>query len=562
QKPVLKNVEKGTGQREVRPVLNNTMRINHQNFLNSKRNFTPTEVLTKSGIVPINTARQSSSRSAAPVSAARPINTTTPKPLVNVTKPKQNALLKSHSLSRRPFYHQTTLKNRILNNKINSAKHARFRDLKLRYKIMSPNVVDHTFGDLQDALKDQGYFNNGCSMHMTGNISYLTNFKEHDEWYVAFGGGAKGGKITGKGTIKTGIQREYGMARTTQQNKVAKRRNKTLIEAARTMLADSKLPTTFWTEAFNTACYVQNRVLVVKPHFKTPYELFRGTNSNDFTGKGARFGAGQSSLETGPSQDYILMPLWKDSSLFDSSSQDLDDEAIHKDGVTVWKGGMDTGGSPRCQETIGGTPAQTRSKRVLEQPNKQPLSEGHTSGSREGRMEHTFELTDIVPPIPHDSPLIGGYTPGRDEGRLKLLELMNTCTTLSNKVTTLETELSSTKALYHKAFITLTKRVKKLETQLKQKRSRAVIHSSDEEEPKSSKKQKLDEQTEEKIKAQADTDQEVEEMKLYVKIVPDEDITIDAIPLATKPPVIVEYKIVKEGKISTYHIIRPDGSTK
>ncbi|GJV71455.1 ribonuclease H-like domain-containing protein [Tanacetum coccineum] len=50
----------------------------------------------------------------------------------------------------------------------------------------------------------------------------------------------------------------------------------TLIEAARTMLADSKLPTTFWAEAVNTACYVQNRVLVVKPHNKTPYELFRG----------------------------------------------------------------------------------------------------------------------------------------------------------------------------------------------------------------------------------------------------------------------------------------------
>ncbi|GJY18380.1 ribonuclease H-like domain-containing protein [Tanacetum coccineum] len=42
------------------------------------------------------------------------------------------------------------------------------------------------------------------------------------------------------------------------------------------MLADSKLPTTFWAEAVNTACYVQNRVLVIKPHNKTPYELFLG----------------------------------------------------------------------------------------------------------------------------------------------------------------------------------------------------------------------------------------------------------------------------------------------
>ncbi|GJU03758.1 putative ribonuclease H-like domain-containing protein [Tanacetum coccineum] len=72
-----------------------------------------------------------------------------------------------------------------------------------------------------------------------------------------------------------GIKREYSVARTPQQNGVAERRNRTLIEAARTMLADSKLPTTFWAEAVSTACYVQNRVLVVKPHNKTPYELFR-----------------------------------------------------------------------------------------------------------------------------------------------------------------------------------------------------------------------------------------------------------------------------------------------
>nr|GFA35991.1 hypothetical protein [Tanacetum cinerariifolium] len=73
-----------------------------------------------------------------------------------------------------------------------------------------------------------------------------------------------------------GIKREFSVARTPQQNGVAKRKNRTLIEAARTMLADSKLPTTFWAEAVNTACYVQNRVLVIKPHNKTPYKLFHG----------------------------------------------------------------------------------------------------------------------------------------------------------------------------------------------------------------------------------------------------------------------------------------------
>ncbi|GKB69349.1 putative ribonuclease H-like domain-containing protein [Tanacetum coccineum] len=73
-----------------------------------------------------------------------------------------------------------------------------------------------------------------------------------------------------------GIKREFSVARTSLQNRVAKRKNRTLIEAARTMLAYSLLPTTFWAEAVNTACYVQNMVLVTKPHNKTPYELLLG----------------------------------------------------------------------------------------------------------------------------------------------------------------------------------------------------------------------------------------------------------------------------------------------
>ncbi|GJV25092.1 ribonuclease H-like domain-containing protein [Tanacetum coccineum] len=73
-----------------------------------------------------------------------------------------------------------------------------------------------------------------------------------------------------------GIKREYNNARTPQQNGVAERKHRTLIEAARTMLADSFLPNTFWAEAVSTACYVLNRVLVTKPHNKTPYELLTG----------------------------------------------------------------------------------------------------------------------------------------------------------------------------------------------------------------------------------------------------------------------------------------------
>ncbi|GKF25878.1 ribonuclease H-like domain-containing protein, partial [Tanacetum coccineum] len=57
---------------------------------------------------------------------------------------------------------------------------------------------------------------------------------------------------------------------------VAERKNRTLIDAARNILDDLKLPTTFWAKVVNTACYVHNRVLVIKPYNKTPYELLNG----------------------------------------------------------------------------------------------------------------------------------------------------------------------------------------------------------------------------------------------------------------------------------------------
>ncbi|GJR00424.1 hypothetical protein Tco_0523408 [Tanacetum coccineum] len=124
---------------------------------------------------------------------------------------------------------------------------------------------------------------------------------------------------------------------------------------------------------------------------------------------------------------------------------------------------MDTGGSPRHQKTTGGAPAQTGFERVLKQPNEPPLSKGHTSRSGEGRMEHTFELMNIVPPTPHDSPLPGGYTPGSNEGRLILEELMAMCTKLSKQVLDLEKEKDAQAV----EILKLKKRVKKLERQRK-----------------------------------------------------------------------------------------------
>ncbi|GKC71239.1 hypothetical protein Tco_1117122, partial [Tanacetum coccineum] len=107
-------------------------------------------------------------------------------------------------------------------------------------------------------------------------------------------------------------------------------------------------------------------------------------------------------------------------------------------------------GGPGCHFTMGGSPVQARPERLSNLPNEPPLGEGNTSRSGEGSMQ--------------------------------LLELMEICTKLSDKVTALEDELRSTKAVYNKSLITLTKRVKKLENKLKLKRRSTIVNSSEDEE--------------------------------------------------------------------------------
>nr|GEV91276.1 putative ribonuclease H-like domain-containing protein [Tanacetum cinerariifolium] len=106
-------------------------------------------------------------------------------------------------------------------------------------------------------------------LHQAPRACYETLTNYHLE------NGFQRGKID-QHCLSKGRKREFSVAGTPQQNGISKRKNRTLIEAARTMLADSLLPSSFWAEAVNTACYVQNRVLVTKPHNKIPYELLLG----------------------------------------------------------------------------------------------------------------------------------------------------------------------------------------------------------------------------------------------------------------------------------------------
>ncbi|GJX61570.1 ribonuclease H-like domain-containing protein [Tanacetum coccineum] len=249
---------------------------------------------------------QNSLRAAISVNTVRPINTAYPRPIVNYARPVSNGFNKAHSHVIRP-------------KAVIQVSDGLGPQEKL---IFLPLCVSNPHQD----LKDKGLIDSGCSRHMTGNKSYLKDyedvyfvkelkfnlfnvsqmcdkknnilftdtecvvlsldFKLTDESHVLL-------KVPRKDNITEfknkemnqfcemkWIKREFSVARTPQQNRVAERKNRTLIEGVMTMLADSKLPTTFWAEAVNTACYVQNRVLVIKPHNKTTYELFSSSTVN------------------------------------------------------------------------------------------------------------------------------------------------------------------------------------------------------------------------------------------------------------------------------------------
>ncbi|GKB47453.1 ribonuclease H-like domain-containing protein [Tanacetum coccineum] len=146
-----------------KPVWNNARRVNHQNSQrlthhHSKSNFVPRAVLMKSGLKTLNTVRQNWQKSLrATVNTARPINTAYPRPTVNCARPSSNVL----------------------------------------------NIA-HSHGNPHLELQEKGVIDSGCSRHMTGNMSYLSDYEEINGGYVAFGGDPKGGKIIGKCKIRTG----------------------------------------------------------------------------------------------------------------------------------------------------------------------------------------------------------------------------------------------------------------------------------------------------------------------------------------------------------------------
>nr|GEV08281.1 ribonuclease H-like domain-containing protein [Tanacetum cinerariifolium] len=186
-----------------------------------------------------------------------------------------------------PFNKTTTLKANFANTKVNAARDKTvsadggYKETVVKASADCNWRSKRHYWNKVSKYNRKGIVDSGCSRHMTGNKAYLVEYQDFNGGPVAFEGSK--GQITefkNKYIIEfcasKGIKREFSNARTSQQNRVAERKNRALIKAARTMLVDLFLPNTFWAEAVSTACYVLNRVLVTNPQNKTPYELITG----------------------------------------------------------------------------------------------------------------------------------------------------------------------------------------------------------------------------------------------------------------------------------------------
>ncbi|GJV11671.1 putative ribonuclease H-like domain-containing protein [Tanacetum coccineum] len=224
-----------------KPVWNNANMVNHQNSKrishpHPKRNFVPSAVLMKSGFKTINAARQNSLRASVSVNTAKQIKTVYPKSTMNDARTTSNVFKIAHSYVKRPFNKYTSTKNNDFIKTVNTVKGNvttagqrvvvsvkkrnginAIKALACWVRRADQKVIDHVskhdsasiilkrfdYGNSQLKLQEKGVIDSTCSSHMTGNKSYLLDFEENDKGFVAFGRNSKGGKITGKGKIRT-----------------------------------------------------------------------------------------------------------------------------------------------------------------------------------------------------------------------------------------------------------------------------------------------------------------------------------------------------------------------
>nr|GEV52897.1 putative ribonuclease H-like domain-containing protein [Tanacetum cinerariifolium] len=142
------------------------------------------------------------------------------------------------------------------------------KDVKLVVAQLIPQLITMILNGSKkcDIKKPIWYLDSGCSRHMTGVKNYLYKYAKQPGPKVVF---------EDDSTCTTeGISQNFSSPYIPEQNSVAKRKNRTVIEAARTMLSEYVFSKQYWTEAVATACYTQNRSTIVKRHLKNPYEIF------------------------------------------------------------------------------------------------------------------------------------------------------------------------------------------------------------------------------------------------------------------------------------------------
>ncbi|GJZ30997.1 putative ribonuclease H-like domain-containing protein [Tanacetum coccineum] len=185
----------------VRPVWNNSSKVNHNNFTNKmihphpKRSFVPQAVLTKSGKLSTASATVNTTNTKA-VNTVRSVNTVALKPIMNHPRTKTNAFKRGYSQGSRPFKRHFANKNNIINSNVNTArvKHTTARDRAVvsanKGKWANAIKASACWGNQQQKeYKEKGVIDSGCSRHMTGNKCYLDEYEDYDGGFVSFGDG-------------------------------------------------------------------------------------------------------------------------------------------------------------------------------------------------------------------------------------------------------------------------------------------------------------------------------------------------------------------------------------
>ncbi|GJR46274.1 putative ribonuclease H-like domain-containing protein, partial [Tanacetum coccineum] len=161
----------------------------NRTYPKAQRNIVPRAVLMKTGLKPFNTART--------------VNTAHPKSIVFSAKSMSHFSKSTQSTVRRPYQLKIVLPNKKFTQTNNIAKAKVVNTAKPKaVNTARPHSAVVNAVRVKPQQDDTGFIDSGCSRYMTGNRAYLLDFKEFDRGYVTFGGGAHGGRISGKGTLK------------------------------------------------------------------------------------------------------------------------------------------------------------------------------------------------------------------------------------------------------------------------------------------------------------------------------------------------------------------------